>query len=489
MENLNNAFFFVTNKIIDLQDFFIGVAKGVGRITLLIALLTAGLNYAITGTGLKENIVKIMKATLFFLIVIFFYPKIIGGITKITFDMARNSVGNAVEKYYQTNKAEIAGFVDGAGTTVTNVDGNTINSYLGASVRVIKETSPGDPAAYFDDLIKTINHPNMTYYAVPPAAVFKIILLTAGNCFKFADDEGGWTKMGNLFKGLICAFFIILTGAFAILEYLMAFMEFMLVSSVGVILFPLSIWDASKFMSEKFIGAILGFFIKLLFCNISIFLLLYGFISLAHMFIKSPFKGQVDQVVTVIFICLLFFYVCKSAPGLAQSLLTGTPSLSASGAISAVGGAVGGAAAAAGLAKSIGGSIAGGAAKTAFGASGALTQASSAAKAAGLLGGGASDKAAAFMGSIGNSAKEQFKASAGDLARNLIGDGSGGGGSRGSGAGLNRHSHVQKFLDEKNADGTKKTFGEYLGERRSEGDNYGLDYMANEEAKNNRNNA
>jgi hypothetical protein len=386
MESINNAFFFVTNKIIDLQEFFIGVAKGVGRITLLIALLTAGLNYAITGTGLKENIVKIMKATLFFLIVIFFYPNIIGGITSITFDMARNSVGNSVMKYYETSRAEIANLVSSPGAPVAT-DHGTVNPTITFSSRAINETSPADPAAYFDSLIREIKHPNMTYYAVPPAAVFKIILLTAGNCFKFANDQNFLTNAFNLFIGLFCALAIILTGVFAVLEYLMAFMEFMLVSSVGVILFPLSIWDASKFLSEKFIGAILGFFIKLLFCNIAIFLLLYGFISLAHMFTASPFTGQIDQVVTVVFICLLFFYICKSAPGLAQSLLTGTPSLSASGAISAVGGAVGGAAAAAGIAKSAGGAIAGGTAKSIFGATGALTQASSAAKAAGQLGG------------------------------------------------------------------------------------------------------
>ncbi|GAB6391799.1 MAG: hypothetical protein MdMp014T_1172 [Treponematales bacterium] len=42
-----------------------------------------------------------------------------------------------------------------------------------------------------------------------------------------------------------------------------------------------------------------------------------------------------------LFTCLLFFYLCKSAPGLAQSLLTGTPSLSAAGAVGAVAGAAG----------------------------------------------------------------------------------------------------------------------------------------------------
>ena len=67
METLNNAFFFVTDKIISLQAFFIGQALAIGQLVLLISILAAALNYALTGQGLKENIIKITKALIFFL--------------------------------------------------------------------------------------------------------------------------------------------------------------------------------------------------------------------------------------------------------------------------------------------------------------------------------------------------------------------------------------------------------------------------------------
>jgi type IV secretory pathway TrbL component len=245
------------------------------------------------------------------------------------------------------------------------------------------------------------------------------------------------------------------TGVFCVLEYLIAFMEFMFVTSVGIILFPFSLWEGTKFLAEKLIGAIIGFFVKLLFSSICIFLMLYSFYTLAHQTSASGFVGRADQILMIFFSSLLVFYLCKSAPGLAQSLFTGTPSLSATGAISA---------------------------------DGMLSQAKNASQAVRDLGGTADQQAGAYLSSIGSSAREAFKSGGGGLVRSLLAGGgtrtgsSGGGG----GAGINRHSQRQQFLEERNEDGTKKTFAQQRESRHGAGTDLGLDYMANQEAWQNR---
>jgi len=97
---LNASFFFVLDKLVSLESYFIDVAYAVARVVLLIALLSAGLNYALTGAGLKDNLIKIMKATVFFLIIAFAYPRVISWITKVSFDVAYGSVGPDVEAYF-----------------------------------------------------------------------------------------------------------------------------------------------------------------------------------------------------------------------------------------------------------------------------------------------------------------------------------------------------------------------------------------------------
>jgi hypothetical protein len=79
---------------------------------------------------------------------------------------------------------------------------------------------------------------------------------------------------------------------------------------------------------------------------------------------------------------------------------------------------------------------------------------------------------AAYLGSIGSSVKETFKAGGGDLVRSLLAGGSthtgSASGSGGASGGINRHSQRQQFLTP-NADGTKKTFAEYEQKRFQDG--------------------
>jgi hypothetical protein len=489
---INNAFYFVVDKIIDLQGFFMGVAWNIGSFVLVISISLAALNYALTGTGLKENIIKILKATLFFLIVFSLYPRIIGFISSWTFDMAQQSIGRSVEDYFNNATREVESrlhLFEYAGServidTRSPADGGGLHERHRDTYTVRVLTRTRHVRRYdrglFSDMSETRTTPRMTYTTIAPANVLKIILLLAGECFKFAEqgNSGGvfdrisGFSLSNALKGIICGFFLILTGAFALLEYIVCFLEFMLVASVGIILFPLSLWEGSKFMSEKFIGALVGFFIKLLLCNVAIFLLLYGYISLFYIMNEETFTGTADQIVFIVFISLLFFYICKSAPGIAQSLLSGTPSLSATGAISAVGGAIAAAGATMSLAKGVSSKAAGVGAKATFGAVGSLTEASAASSAVKAAGGSGLLQAGAFMNSLGKDAWDSMKAGGLGLTRNLLAqNGSGGTGS----GGTNPHSWRQDFLNRGGADGSQ-TLGEHFAARKEEGAERGRNF-------------
>jgi hypothetical protein len=484
---VNEAFFFVTDKIIDLQSFFMTEAWAIGRIILVISLSLAAIGYGITGEGLKSNLIKIAKAVLFFVIVMAAYPRILDAITRWTFEKAMASVySDSVERVVEDTKESIALAAEEGGENIRNTYAQEI-----LTSEVVSEDS--DPRRFFSALIQERSRGERTYTAVAPAAALQSVLLVAGECFLYAGKNsflasaifGGGPVA--LIIASVCGFLVLFAGVFCILEYLIAYMEFMLVTSVGIIMFPLSLWEGSKFMAEKLIGAIVGFFLKLLFCNICIFLVIYGFMSLANSYTLEPFTGAIEQVVILVFVGLLFVFLSKSAAGLAQSLLTGTPSLSAAGAIGAAAGAIAagtalasGAGGAAKLAGGVAGRVAG---RVAFGGAGAISQAAGAAGAVSTLGGGVKKQIGAVISSLGGSAAAGVKVSAGELTRSLIGGRASGGGASGggTGAGVNRHSQRQMFLAEKNADGTKKTFGEYLSGRVESGRDAGLDYLAKKE--------
>jgi hypothetical protein len=162
--NVNNAFFFVVDKIIALQSYFIGIALFIGRIVFLIAISSAALNYALTGTGLKENIIKILKATVFFFIVIVAYPKIIGGITKLTFDMSKDSIYPSVTSYFAgVGDTRNYDFVDYSPAGRTHIQ------------TTVTEILKQDNSQLFGNLLTNRSNSRMNYTTVSPAAVFKII--------------------------------------------------------------------------------------------------------------------------------------------------------------------------------------------------------------------------------------------------------------------------------------------------------------------------
>jgi len=489
-DTINNAFFFVVDIIISLQTFFLREALVIGRVVFLIAILSAALNYGLTGSGLKENIIKITKATIFFFIVIFAYPSIIGFITSWTFSMARGSVYAPIHAYFN----QVIDTIERRHTIVAS--GNTGDGFFQhelSRTEVIGYITR-DKNNLLGGLETTRTANRMAYTVVAPASILKIIFFMAKECFDQATKAQGNILTGSLNLGmiiiaLICGFIIIFTGAFALLEYVSCFLEFMLVASVGIILFPLSLWEGSKFAAEGFIKALLGFFMKLLFCNLAIFLLIYGFVSLFYIISDTGFTGTVDQVIFIIFTCLLFLYICKSAPGIAQSLLTGAPTLSATGAISTAAGAVSAAAGAAGIVKSAGGmagkavsGMAGGLAKAAVGGIGSFAEANAAGKTAAALsaqtGGSSSDQAAARRGAFGDSLRkdigDSFKAGALGLTRSLL---SGGKDGSGGSSGANPHSWRDRFASARNANGEHQTLSEHLKERKDEGKQRGSEHF------------
>jgi hypothetical protein len=337
--------------------------------------------------------VKLLKSFLFFVIIMGIYPSIIGFISTWTFSLARDSIYPSIKEHFgQTVDIVEEEFhmqvVTGLGTVDQNSMAGNVWRFKHNYMREIKL----DRSGLFKDMSLTKQHRDgMVYTVIAPAEVIKVIFFLAGQCLTYADDKDNKVipEFSRVLKGIITAFFAILTGVFALLEYIVCFLEFMLVASVGIILFPFSMWDGSKFLSEKFIGAIVGFFIKMLLCNIAIMLMLYGYVSLFYIIShdKFVFTAEPAQIIFIVFTCLLFFFICKSAPAIASSLLTGTPNLSGTGAISAAAGAVAAVGATAAIAGNVGktvastgAAVAGGTAKAAFSVGGSLAEADSAAE-------------------------------------------------------------------------------------------------------------
>lgn len=196
--------------------------------------------------------------------------------------------------------------------------------------------------------------------------------------------------------GTIAAFLMIAIQCF------IAYLEFMIVAVLSLVLLPFGPWKHTKFLSEKSLGAVISHGIKLM--------TLTFIVALAGAVLPSfvPATGvSVHDAFVAMGATLAVALLCIQAPNLAAGLMSGSPSLGAGAMIGTVtGAAMGGAAAmsAGRMLASAGGSMGKGGVSAVARAAGAIAQGGMAGVATKAAGAGFAFKAATGVASVGQTA-------------------------------------------------------------------------------------
>lgn len=468
MKWVDGPFFDLLSQLGNLMGYFITQAWFIGRIIMLFNLGMMAIKYAIKGQGLGEEFTKLTIAFISFWILINAYPSVISGLNRIVYEWS----------YVSTYTGTVSRVIDKARDNYDfwQKKGDKADESYSDIIRVVQEKKGNGEIGqkYVLDIYDT-----QTGF-LRPNAVVRVLMLTADNILNRAGQQlklrGG--NIGNGLLLIITALIVILCGILAALQYFIAALEFTLITSVGVFLLPFMLWNGSKFLTEKLIGAIVGFVIKLLFVSIAMLLTINGFLGM----MVKPFTGTIDQVIYMIFASLFYMMICQNGPQLAVTLLTGSPQMSLMEGLAAAG-----TYAAAGVAgaKLAGGTMSVGA-KGGTRLAGATSQAVGAAGAVKELGGNVKDMLGAAATSVGTSAGKGTQSMAHTLGRSLVSGGKGSGNGFRKGAGTNRFSQ-STILNNPTQDGHSKTMKEYLKERNISGQEIGLNHMIRKEEKANKN--
>ena len=479
---LDAPFFTLVEDFSSLQTYFLAQAMFIAKIVLTLNIGFMAIKYVAKGQGLSEQLIKVLSSLIIFLIVINSYPLMIQGINRIIYAWSYGSTYGKVAEMIQKTTSS------GEATEFWEKKANDPDAYSDIIKTLETETGKGNVGKkYVLDIFDkgTAKRPGMF---IRPNAVMRLLMLSfetiwnkALTCLEprgalpFPRDTGGAVIL------ILTAIAVVLCGILASLQYFICALEFTLITSVGCLLLPFMLWDGSKFLTEKLVGAIVGFSIKMLFVTIALMLTINGYLAL----MVRPFDSFIDQAIYTVFVSLFYMMICQNGPALAVSLLTGSPQMSlmegvaAAGTFAAAGvaGAAGAKAAASGAAKTAvraksAGDKAAGAAKAAFGDTKGQTMGSRIAAAAG-----------AGARSIGDSAKESVKSGVHGLAQSLTkGKGGGGGAGGGASGGKNRWSTLEARNTPKD-DGNRKTSKEFGQENRAKGAERYAGYKAEAQAK------
>ena len=432
---LDHPFVDLLTQTNGLLPYFMTLSRYLASFLLFLSINLAAIKYAITHQGFKEDMIKTATALVLFVIIINAYPKIITGINRIAYKMAITSTYTKV----------LAQTID---KTRNNSEfwakkGDKLEDSYSDIIKKVAVVQGGGQIGY--KYVLDLYLPGTGYMS--PSALMRVVMLILDNILSKANslarNSFGIVKdMSGYLMLLMTALCVLFAGLLGFGQYFIAAIEFQMIAAVGVITLPGMLWNSTKFLTEKLIGAILGFFIKMLFVSIAVMLMFNGLLIL----MTQEFSGAIDQLVRTLFSCFIYVMFCQFAPSLAVSLLTGSPQMSLGEAGATAATLVGGTYAAGRVAGAVAGttakggtSIGGGMAKT-IGASvqGAQEAASSGRSIPAALGAGALRGAT----SAGHSVLKTAGSVANSIGKSLIGRKT-----------ENKHSSLQRFQKGSSSDG------------------------------------
>lgn len=267
---------------------------------------------------------------------------------------------------------------------------------------------------------------------VSPSSVFKIMTLTCEIIWekqmtivsdKWEENKknaGFWAKnipvsnipIKELFNAVLvflCCLMIVVSGACCILQYIMAIVEYSIVSTFSLILLAFLLFDPMKDMVQKILPSLLAQAVKIIFITMSMIFSTVIILQLARNVVESAAAFSFTTIAEIIFSLLLAWALNSNAPKWAVTLLTGQPQMSMGEFVQAAGAAAGAAVAAGhmvGKGAEKGGKILGKAEK--FGSDIANNGINALGNIAAMAGAGSQAKQEALAG--GASKREAFKA-------------------------------------------------------------------------------
>lgn len=152
--------------------------------------------------------------------------------------------------------------------------------------------------------------------------------------------------LANIAIGFFCGVCIVLSVAFATIQYTMTLLEFAIIQGIGAFFIPFYLFDGTEDLPKKLVPVFTGFLIKIIVITICLNFIMYMWLDFAFQQLNPGGGGTNFVLITnVLFTTVLSFMLTSNAPKIAMTLLTGQPQLSMGEFIAAVGTAVGTAAA------------------------------------------------------------------------------------------------------------------------------------------------
>src|SRR5208337_3313572 len=317
---IDGPFFDLLGRFGDLYSAYTATAYSIGRILLMIDLGLMAIMWALNGGEVQKELNKRLLTIFIITAMMIWYPSIMTGVMKFAQNVGLVPVKAALTDAQATMQAKADALLNSYYEKVAKGDksAKVPNNY-----RTLAANAKANIAFTGTFTFKGANGKNVQAEFIRPDGIMKFTMIIATPLYAASFKGNLLTNAAQVLLCIIALLAMMICAAIVVLQYIMAMVEYQILVGIGVLLVPFALFDKTRFITEKFVGAIFGHLIKIILIIVIIGVFSGAFVSLA----KMEFTGSLDQIVKYVFTMLLYAILASAVPAIATGMLSGSPSL------------------------------------------------------------------------------------------------------------------------------------------------------------------
>jgi type IV secretion system protein TrbL len=317
---IDGPFFDLLGRFGDLYSSYTATAYSIGRILLMVDLGLMAIMWALNGGEVQKELNKRLLTIFVITAMMIWYPSIMTGVMKFAQNVGLAPVKAALSDAQATMQAKADALLQAYYEKVAKGDKD---AKVPSNYRTLAANAKANIAFTGTFMFKGANGRPIQAEFIRPDGIMKYTMIIATPLYAASFKGNLLTNAAQVLLCVIALLAMMICAAIVVLQYIMAMVEYQVLVGIGILLVPFALFDKTRFITEKFIGAIFGHLIKIILIIVIIGVFSGSFVSLA----KMEFTGSLDQIVKYVFTMLLYAILASSVPAIATGILSGSPSL------------------------------------------------------------------------------------------------------------------------------------------------------------------
>jgi type IV secretory pathway TrbL component len=317
---IDGPFFELLGRFGELYSAYTATAYGIGRILLMVDLGLMAIMWALNGGEVQKELNRRLLTILVVTVMMVWYPSIMTGVMRFAQEVGLVPVRAALKDAQATMQAQAEGLLKDYYEKVAKGDRS---AKVPTNYKSLAASAKANISLTGTFSFKGANGRPIQAQFIRPDGIMKYTMIIATPLYAASFKGNLLTNAGHMLLCMVALLAMMICASIVALQYIMAMVEYQIILGVGILLVPFALFDKSRFVTEKFIGAVFAHLIKIVLVIVIIGVFSGAFVSLA----KVSFTGSLDQIVKYVFTMLLYAILASSVPAIATGILSGSPSL------------------------------------------------------------------------------------------------------------------------------------------------------------------